>query len=254
MNFKTRMKKMNRGIALGVIIIVVLIIYIIIDSVRFNQSKDDIESVADNYVQAFAKASESDIEGFWKKDDEVKYEEGISKVIDEYWSDASVSTDVLYGYDSKSNLKEYIGGIEYSTNYIGNLKGMQYDLTKVKIKKYGPGGAMLTGTIVMTGSVPMYDEFAYLGGYCSTNEITWDEMISKHEDGKIKAATVDISADIETTIIFTYEDGKWKICNQSMYVMEGSVGKPYDEEVIEIGGSADGNNAEGSSTEDRKSE
>ena len=84
MSFKSRMKKMNRGIALGLVIIVVLIIYIVIDNVRFNQSKEDIENVAETYAQAFADASESDVEGIWKKEDAKSYREGLINVIDKY--------------------------------------------------------------------------------------------------------------------------------------------------------------------------
>ena len=257
MSFKTRMKKMNRGIALGLIIIVVLIIYIVIDNVRFNQSKEDIENVAETYAQAFADASESDVEGIWKKEDAKSYREGLINVIDKYWSDSSVSTALINGYESKAELVESMEYFDLANNYIGNVKNVKYDFTKVKIKKYGPGGAILTGTVVMTASVPMSESFAYLGGIDSAYSIDWNygEEDEELEDGKIKSGMVDIVAEIDATMIFTYEAGEWKLCNQSTYFMwEGDVSEPYDVEIIEIGGSTDGNNAEGSGSEDRKSE
>ena len=109
---------------------------------------------------------------------------------------------------------------------------------------------------IPAASVPMEESFAYIGGVDSAWSLSWEEPSEDEEleEGKIKTGMVDISAEIDATIIFTYEDGEWKVCNQAMYMWEGEVGDPYDVEIIEIGGSTDGNNAEGSSTEDRKSE
>lgn len=254
MSFKTRMKKMNRGILLGVVILLALIIYIVVDNVRFNQSKDDIKNEAQKYAEAFAAASVSDVEGIWSKEDVEKYNQGLTQVINEYWSDNGVSTALIYGYEGKNDMIDYVSYFGNTSSYVGNVKNVKYDFTKVKVKKYGPGGAMLTGTIVMTGSVPQYNGFTFIGGCMYADYFTGVDDDKENEEGKISNATVDISVEIDATMIFTYEDGQWKICNQSMFWFDGKAGASYDEVVIEIGGSKDGNNTEGSSSEDRKSE
>lgn len=146
---KKFLRKVNRGLVLGGVLIIGTTIYIIADLKNFEKEKPAVEQRVTEYTQAVAKFNIT-------PDKYREYNISLSKeysqktaadwqaILDEYWLDTKVPTDdIYYFYDNKSYLGE-------SVNYYiedkqrGYVTDISIDLTDCKIKKDGPDAAVMS--------------------------------------------------------------------------------------------------------------
>lgn len=129
------LRKINRGIALGCVIAVATVGYIVYDNVQFSKNKEDITSAVEDYLNQLADARCS-------IKDQQELSEAYKKIINERWVNGSTLINELSYIPTKAEiLAEFKNAIEdyeptgYFTDY--NL-----NITDISIKKYGTNGAI----------------------------------------------------------------------------------------------------------------
>ena len=146
---KKFLRKVNRGLVLGGVLIIGTTIYIIADLKNFEKEKPAVEQRVTEYTQAVAKFNITP-EKYREynitigTEDSQKISADWQAIIDEYWIDKKIlENDIFYAYDDKSYL-------EKSVNYYienkqrGYVTDISIDLTDCKIKKDGPNAAVMT--------------------------------------------------------------------------------------------------------------
>ena len=146
---KKFLRKVNRGLVLGGVLIIGTTIYIIADLKNFEKEKPAVEQRVTEYTQAVAKFNITP-EKYREynitigTEDSQKISADWQAIIDEYWIDKKIlENDIFYAYDDKSYL-------EKSVNYYienkqrGYVTDISIDLTDCKIKKDGPDAAVMT--------------------------------------------------------------------------------------------------------------
>ncbi len=156
----SRLKKLNRGIILAIILFLSLIIYIIFDTISFNSSKPDIESFIQNYVLEI-----EDVSITPTKYQNVSYEplptemqneikDKIDAIADIYWAEPLEENRNSWGVNKVDfiNLKreiftkerrEYLG--------LGYVKKCKHNISsKIKMIKTGPNTAGITFSMEVT--------------------------------------------------------------------------------------------------------
>lgn len=190
---KKFLKRANRGLLLGGIIIFVLVIYIIIDYTRFSSEKDVIKKQVENYIDSFF--------SFLENED---YEE-LSTLINNNWTLKPVMSD--YYFTTKMDMLEIA---ETSINNLSdkNQKGyydisdVTYRITSCSVKKAGPNMASvkLNYTATLNNYSP-YMEIMLPFGICYS--YTYDDFFN--EDIKYIS-----TFESEYTLYMYKEDGAWK--------------------------------------------
>lgn len=146
---KKFLRKVNRGLVLGGVLIIGTTIYIIADLKNFEKEKPAVEQRVTEYTQAVAKFNITpdkyrEYNITLGTEDSQKIAADWQAIIDEYWIDKKIlENDIFYAYDDKSYL-------EKSVNYYienkqrGYVTDISIDLTDCKIKKDGPNAAVMT--------------------------------------------------------------------------------------------------------------
>ncbi len=193
-------KRVNRGLLLGGIILIALIIYIVIDYSRFNSEKSAIKKQIEDYMDGFFKHLESG-----------DYEALLKLVNDSYTGKAVVSdnyfTDIT---DMTSEIKNRIEKLSAENNkYDYKISDVSYRITSNSVKKAGPGMAFvkLKYSVSLNGysSMDIIFPFGIMGG------ITFDSS----PDAKTEQFTYSFEG--EYTLYMYKEKGTWKFSQNSGY-------------------------------------
>jgi hypothetical protein len=148
---KKFLRKVNRGLVLGGVLIIGTTIYIIADLKNFEKEKPVVEQTITEYTQAVAKFNitpekNREYNITLNKEDSQKLTADWQAIIDEYWIDKKASAnDIFYYYDDKSYLEDSV--ISYIDNkQRGYVTDISINLSDCNVKKDGPNAAVVTCT------------------------------------------------------------------------------------------------------------
>ncbi len=208
MNFR----KINRGIVLGVVLVIGTSIYVVNDNRRFKQSEGDIKNVVDNYFDDIAELN-------LKKDEDVY--SNVEELVDKTWGYGDFSNND-YNIISKSSIKSDLEYLKENSSSVGEVFTYETNITSLKINKYGPNGAVasfnLSEYIDFSGApdILSYDSF------CQVENNDYDQVSGE--------MNVDVNNEYSLTkeyyeakIYLNYIDGEWKITGVANYGYSSNV-------------------------------
>lgn len=197
---KKFIKKCNRGLILGGVITLGLIIYVVIDNISFGREKDIITQKVNTYIEEYMELLE-------KKD-----YKGLEACIDENWSDETISSEhLMYSKDMMISLTDAIAKQKGKCD----ISDAQIAVKNVKVSKAGPEMAKLFVEFAITANVKEVDMALFPYGECYASF-----RVNDSEGGKTKfESTYNVyMIKQEGEWIFTEADGY-----TDWYVMEGEV-------------------------------
>ncbi len=215
---KKKLKKMNRGLILGAILIIIVVIYVIVDYARFSSEKTIIKSNLEEYLEKFVNASIMEDLNYSKESDNYK---NLSNIINTYWCDKKITNqnwnftyprmlqelNNRFSTSSTSKDNEYM---DWSNGYIFETS---YNIKNMTIKKAGPNLAKVTGTII-------YDiSSSDIGSFIFPFSDGYIDYYDYNYDGKQQSISKDkyIASKVENQFeVYMYrEDGNWKIAESN---------------------------------------
>lgn len=133
-------KRVNRGVVIGIVFLLVGVIYIMSNMMKFNKNKDVIESNFKEYINKWNKtfvveAKDLDSNGRLKNDVRKEKTEKLKKLVDEYWTDSKIDNynDIYSNYTSKNDIKAQIDEV-FSDEYDANICMSKANISNFKIK------------------------------------------------------------------------------------------------------------------------
>lgn len=211
---KRFLKKANRGIILGILLLVGTAVYIIIDLQQFKSERPEIESVLSDFVEnidefssvpAEYRFNDRTYEGQVKDDFVKKY----NQFIDKYWT-ASDDNVNIYSWsmkkpDMKSSVNDFISGLQDRTPV-----SCDFSLKTINsVNKDGPNRAVVEATV--KADVQGTPDCVFLSPHGPTQYI-WDdsEMTSSFD---INASDNVYATEVEIDIVFQLKRTSegWKI-------------------------------------------
>lgn len=223
---KKFLKRANRGLILGGIILVILVIYLVIDYATFSAQKDDIANVVKGYI-AEIDALNTDADSF----DETKFDDTMAKIqtiLDTYFCDKSGSQG-SYVYTKSKLYTEYAESktwVELQADG-SSITDADYEYSNFSVKKNGPGSAYVTVNLTYNYVIEIpsasfnYDDadsedsyvMADFGVFGPTGFSFIDPEVSTYD----LEASETITRNESLTAIYYLElykvDGEWKISN-----------------------------------------
>ena len=144
LNVKKLLRHMNRGILLGSIIFIALVIYLVVDSLNFKRDIPMFEKLIEDYYAELSEIAVSPEENRKVNDsatakkemDRVKEE--YAKFIDENWVD--YSNGLYYYYVTKQDVKGSLDNFNNVSSKLlnGYVVDWKYKLSDIKVSKLGP--------------------------------------------------------------------------------------------------------------------
>ncbi|MBE5921603.1 MAG: hypothetical protein E7269_02475 [Lachnospiraceae bacterium] len=199
---KKFLKRVNRGLILAAILVVGLIIYLIIDAVQFSSKKNEITVVVKDYIEAANTLTLS--EDFYDTALTEENEKAYRNLLNTYFCEKSVD----WSNYNKSELMSYYQDANFDKEN-GYLTESTYNISNLKVKKNGPGCALVTLDISYN---------------CETMERAGKEIVALFPCGieyLQYAGEFDITSDVLTTGTYTFDysfefelyyiSGEWKI-------------------------------------------
>ena len=223
---KKRLKTMNRGIFLGLVCIAILVIYIIYDKTTFSSEVPKISATLQDYVSDIEKLSINN--RTITKENEKACSDEACTVIDKYWCDKAISSADLASSLTKADLRQSVKDTFSYENTKGEpyMKSLKLDILDSIVSKAGPNLAKVSVTYKLeslsTGTCP----------FLNISEISYSfDYNSDSEDGTLKKGVLlQYTSTATSDIIFSKENGEWKIANvtssnfsneNNQYVTEG---------------------------------
>lgn len=213
-----RLKKMwktsNRGLILGLILIVILVIYVSVDKITFNKEKPIIEETLNTYVKELVEVIQTDEEFItsgskWTSDSLNELKEEYQTVLNKYWTSTFyVDSNYSWGQQSLAASKLVLNDLFESqppmdSEYISNVT---YRITDLKITKNGPSGAKVTFDLQYTfeyqGNITF---FGFDGNINRPNDYYWTDTPSESPEKHGFNGSYRLSYDL------LREKGEWKI-------------------------------------------
>lgn len=112
MDFRKLLKRMNRGIVLGGVALIVLIIYIIVDNVKFENYKAGIIETLKQYTDEceciYLNDANFGKDGKLSKESKKDMQDEYKKVIEKFWIDEKTSLSKMIGKNKNSMLEDCI--------------------------------------------------------------------------------------------------------------------------------------------------
>lgn len=220
---KRFIKRMNRGIVLAVILVVVMTVYIIVDLNHFKSEKPDIEKVVTDFVSGLDEFSQAPEEYRFNsatyegsaKDDFVK---SYNSYIDKFWATDDEEDINSYNWaqrksDMKSAVYDYIDSLR---NF--NPTKCSYEMNGCEsISKDGPNRAKVTGTFYV--NVEGTSDSVYIAPD-GTESFIWDDGT-----GNYKNKLMGINTEMYIELVLKRTSDGWKIVSVESYGWSG--GEPY---------------------------
>ncbi len=200
---KNFLKRANRGLILGAIVLVGFVAFVIADTAAFKKNKPQIETAVTDYLDALSECAVTSPskEEFQKKAD---------RLMADYWCSGSGSASDYYYW----NITTYRDELETAAKEIYSEKGKNNKVTKWNAKPYafsitkaGAGYARITFTCDITA------EFLgdpYLVTPCEIWKIS-DFLYRESETEENVPSRFSLEIDYEFNMKQT--DGKWKVCS-----------------------------------------
>ena len=217
---KIFLKKINRGLILGAILIIIVAIYVIVDYSRFSSEKTIIKSNFEEYNKNFTEALIMEDLNYSKESDTYN---NLSNIINKYWCDKKITKDawtityprIFQELDDKfsdSKISEDINNkdLHYDNGYILDIN---YNVKEITIKKAGQNLANVTGTIVyeIYSSDPGYFILPFSTIYTYDYYGYEDTNNQSIPTGKCLVTEVED----EFNVYMYREDGTWKIAESA---------------------------------------
>lgn len=207
---KNFLKRANRGLILGAIVLIGFVAFVIADTAAFKKNKPQIESAVSAYTDALAECAvtSSSKEEFQKKAD---------KLMNDYWcSDSGYgSSDNYYGL----NISSYRNQLDNAAKEIYSGKENSGKVTKWSAKSQGFSITKAgTGYARVTFSCDIVAEFygdPYLVTPCETWKISDFLYYDNSELTQNAPSKISITIDYEFNMKET--DGKWKVCSSESW-------------------------------------
>ncbi len=212
---KRRFQKLNRGLLLGGIGIVLTTSYVLIDNHQFNKSKPKIEEFMKNYVNDVYQANVS------KETNDTSASSNhltnITNLYDKYWiQHAKSGTDY---YQRKNDIERQINeckeNLSVDSREDAPISAYQCEtnIRQMKIKKDGPKNALVTLTLDCTLYSNSIGRFSGIDGINQISFDSEDSALKKYQDslsnGSAKIKYYTSKADV--SVYLTESDGEWKI-------------------------------------------
>lgn len=213
LNIKKFLRRMNRGVLLGGIIVVGLVIYIVVDTVNFKKDIPMFEQFIEDYYADISEIAVTPKENQSVKDlgitekELTRVKEEYRSFIDENWTNYS---NDLYYYTTKEDV---IGNVDnfngIQTKYLeGYVTDWNYRLSRIKVNKLGPNIVSITYvddvTVDFTGNPLIMN----VDGLATP---TFMGFVGNHDELKGKVNMEKATSSSERTIKLKKVDGKWKI-------------------------------------------
>lgn len=190
------LRKANRGLILGTVAIIVLLIYVISDYKSFSSEKSTIRTTLENYItDYYVKMSQNDYEA-------------IESLVKETWTSRPVMPEENYWYlTDKEALINFYDEFQKGNIKVGKYVNPECSIKSISVKKCGPGMAYATVRFEVTVEgdtnleiINPFEEYAQ--GY----------MYSE-EDTQIYVYMLEYESDV----YLVKEDGQWGISQSSIW-------------------------------------
>lgn len=210
-----KLKNINRGLALGCILIIGTAAYVVKDNMDFKKSKPDIETAITDSVQAMAQSNLGSGD---------KQEHKWKSFLSEYMTEYSNESDYKF---KKSDIMDEINSGYYEAEDYNEVFNANSEVTNVNIKKSGSSGAIVTFDYSLyyeyTGSCPAYLSFDGMSTFDGGME-EYDNYGKPMPDTQISSYGETFDGSAEAYMIEV--DGKWKIASMS--------GRGYEMDVKQL--------------------
>ncbi|WP_124099218.1 hypothetical protein [Ruminococcus sp. Marseille-P6503] len=223
-----KLRRLNRGLILGAVLIVGTVSYVVYDTSRFNQSRDEIQNAVESYFDSMAQANKSGKDSMT---------DSCRNLINEEWAYDKSMED--FYYCTKDSLLDSIEASEKEDFSTGYITEFECSPSNFNINKNGPDGAVVT--LELDAYIEFYgspyalapDGFSQLD---NNNYENTDEGYMCNPDDSIKYRSSQNYS--EVSVCLKKSDGEWKITAVDYYSWSG------DTEIIE---GADSGSEEGES-------
>ena len=227
-----KLRKINRGIVLGCVLAVATAGYVVYDNVQFSKNKDAISSTVEDYLTQLAETRCS------TKDQE-KLADSYADIINKYWiNDSTLMNELMYT-PTKSEMLLYLDTAVEDCKPTGYFTDYDINIQKIKVKKYGPNGAI--ATVNYQTSNEFYGTPLDINGWGVTtvdNE-NYDSNGNYNTDPSIKYEQTGTYEDAE--IYIKQVDGEWKIYGDAGYCYMYNTHQLTDNESADAEKGGDGN-------------
>lgn len=202
---KKFLKKANRGLILGAVALILLVIYIIVDYSGFNEEKPKIKEAVENYIGEFyERLSDDDYEG-------------ICKLVNEAWESEPVL--VTSYHDDKESLSQFFKSEKNETQKA--LYGdISHTIDKLTVSKSGPDMAKVT--VNYTATIE-YDSSGDIMSPCCSYSQGWYGFEDEESARYIYVYSY------ETEIYLRKVDGEWKLVQSDEWSTDCTAYKKEDE-------------------------
>lgn len=209
MKVKTILRKANRGLILGLVLLIGLIVFIVVDEQNFQKQQPVIQETVEQYLQ--------DVSGFsifpeeYQKLDAKVPESAIAdqkakiqEVLDRYWVSQAGDSWVMNKDQVLSDLSNMLVENSKGEGYVSQWTGISTG--KTQITKTGPGRAKV---------VFPYSVVVEIHGVAMTNNLTGmiyidhngkQGEVTDEEKNQVKKYSVEGNFEVE----MTYVNGEWK--------------------------------------------
>lgn len=128
-----KLRRLNRGLILGAVLIVGTVSYVIYDTNRFNQSREEIQNAVESYFDSMAQAN---------KNGKDAMKDSCSDLINEEWVYDKSAEDSYYL--TKSSLLDSIKSSDEEDTSTGYITEFECSPSNITVNKNGPDGAVVT--------------------------------------------------------------------------------------------------------------
>lgn len=225
MKVRNFFRHMNRGIVLGVVLIIGLIVYIMIDNARFSTEKIVIKDM----VVAYAKEAEGFMiypESIIKPKQKVTTADIAKKnkenkvIIDKYFANSGAWSRYNFYQDAISSLESVFDSNNERCAYVTECKFEILNITK--LGKIGPNlaaGDVEVKTTIKTIGKPDYFRL-FMTAYADEYNGGTEEDSQKGIDTEVNTYSSKVTYD---KVKFMKSNGKWKVIEVSGYITENEV-------------------------------
>ena len=208
-----KLRRWNRGLLVGAILIVAVIIFQTVDQARFKSNIPEISSIIQNY-ESQAAAALSEMAG--SRADSSAF----ARSLEQFWSEPKTVSQAMRYSDTRSSFYSYL---EDETVILP--LAYQENLQSCRISKTGPGICTAVLTIDSTAYLSQYG--SYLAPFCvgyAYNEMADDfsDELETPETVKSGQQALRLSCQLEVDLQLTETDGTWKIAYSQMYALSSS--------------------------------
>ena len=209
MKGKTVLRKINRGIVLGVILLIGLVIFLVIDDQNFQRQQPEIQRMVEQYLQDVSVISIFP-EQYQKIGEEVPVQvveekkKEVGDVLNRYWVRQTGTVNYQNWESISLEWNSMIDQNSKGNGYISDWSGLP--MGSVKITKTGPGAAKAVFPYSIVVEVHGIADSNTLTGCLYTNQGISPDQASEEEKQKVQKYSV--SGEFQVDMI--QMNGSWK--------------------------------------------